>query len=320
MPLFVNSITASYSHGKIDVSGTIANFGATPISGTVATISYITGTAIKANRLYGTLDGALSVDANNTFTGTNIFNGNLTASLGGLVKDDKRLFFGDSEESWVKYDESGDDFLVISGSASGVGISGSVIRLDGNVQVIGGNNTLSGSTLGFNRVGATVMVSAPLVSGTVVQAHTATTDKVTGRLGSLTTVTGTTATVSFITGTAIKANRFYGNLQATAAAITTVSGTTATVSFITGTSVTANRFFAAGNIEPTTDNARDLGSAAKRWANIYTGDLHLANSRGDWTVIEEPTYLTLRNNKNGKRYKLVMEELSEGEYGPGNDE
>ena len=60
---------------------------------------------------------------------------------------------------------------------------------------------------------------------------------------------------------------------------------------------------------PSADNASDLGSAAKRWRNIYTGDLHLANDRGNWTVIEEENYLTLRNNKTDKVYKLVMEEI-----------
>ena len=48
---------------------------------------------------------------------------------------------------------------------------------------------------------------------------------------------------------------------------------------------------------------------AKRWRNIYTTDLHLANERGNWTVIEEEDYLTLRNNKTDKVYKLVMEEI-----------
>ena len=38
-------------------------------------------------------------------------------------------------------------------------------------------------------------------------------------------------------------------------------------------------------------------------------DLHLTNERGSWTVIEEEDYLTLRNNKNDKVYKLVMEEI-----------
>ena len=65
----------------------------------------------------------------------------------------------------------------------------------------------------------------------------------------------------------------------------------------------------AGNLFPTVDNSKDLGSASKRWRNIYTTDLHLANDRGNWTVIEEENYLTLRNNNTDKVYKLVMEEI-----------
>jgi hypothetical protein len=60
---------------------------------------------------------------------------------------------------------------------------------------------------------------------------------------------------------------------------------------------------------PLTDNTYDLGSASKRYANIYTGDLHLQNERGNWTVIEEENYLVLRNNKSGKRFKIMMELL-----------
>ena len=63
------------------------------------------------------------------------------------------------------------------------------------------------------------------------------------------------------------------------------------------------------HVFPSADNASDLGSSAKRWRNIYTGDLHLSNDRGNWTVIEEENYLTLRNNKTDKVYKLVMEEI-----------
>ena len=60
---------------------------------------------------------------------------------------------------------------------------------------------------------------------------------------------------------------------------------------------------------PLVDNASDLGTTNKRWRNIYTTDLHLQNERGNWTVIEEENYLTLRNNKTDKVYKLVMEEI-----------
>jgi len=60
---------------------------------------------------------------------------------------------------------------------------------------------------------------------------------------------------------------------------------------------------------PLTDNTYDLGSSDKRFANIYTGDLHLQNERGNWTVIEEENYLSLRNNKTGKKFKIMMELL-----------
>ena len=63
------------------------------------------------------------------------------------------------------------------------------------------------------------------------------------------------------------------------------------------------------NILPDTHNTRDLGSNAVRWANVYAADVHLKNERGDWSMVEEEDYLTLINNKTGKRFKLLMEEL-----------
>ena len=71
-------------------------------------------------------------------------------------------------------------------------------------------------------------------------------------------------------------------------------------------SIPANSAF-----EPSLNNVSDLGSASKRWANVYTGDLHLKNDRGDWTVVEESEYLTLVNNANGKKYKIMMEEIED---------
>jgi len=73
---------------------------------------------------------------------------------------------------------------------------------------------------------------------------------------------------------------------------------------------TAGQYDFAGNVLPDADNTRNLGSTTRRWANVYTGDLHLANDRGDWTVIEEEEYLSLRNNKTGKVFKLIMEEVA----------
>ena len=83
---------------------------------------------------------------------------------------------------------------------------------------------------------------------------------------------------------------------------------------IEGTNVTidlstAGQYEFGGDILPDADNTRDLGSPALRFANVYTGDLHLANDRGDRTMIEETEYLSLRNNKTGKVFRLVMEEV-----------
>lgn len=87
---------------------------------------------------------------------------------------------------------------------------------------------------------------------------------------------------------------------------------------------TIDAFSAGGNIIPSTDSTFSLGSNTVRWQNIYsddvtattvtatdvyTGDLHLKNDRGDWTMIEDEEFMTLRNNKTGKVYKLLMEEV-----------
>lgn len=55
----------------------------------------------------------------------------------------------------------------------------------------------------------------------------------------------------------------------------------------------------------------DLGAVNRRWSNIYTGDLHLKNERGDYTIIEEEDFLSIRFNKTGKRYKFMLEPVPE---------
>jgi hypothetical protein len=64
-------------------------------------------------------------------------------------------------------------------------------------------------------------------------------------------------------------------------------------------------------MEPGADVTYNLGSPDKRWANIYTGDLHLRNERGNWTVIEEEDYLSIRNNTTGKLYRFVLEPVEQ---------
>ena len=67
----------------------------------------------------------------------------------------------------------------------------------------------------------------------------------------------------------------------------------------------------ATNIIPDVDMSRNLGTPSRRFANVYTGDLHLRNDRGDYTLIEESDCLTIRFNKTGKRYKFLLEPAPE---------
>lgn len=63
------------------------------------------------------------------------------------------------------------------------------------------------------------------------------------------------------------------------------------------------------DIIPDVDRTVNLGSSANRFANIYTGDLHLRNDRGNWTIVEEENYLCVVNNLTGKRYKMMLEPI-----------
>jgi hypothetical protein len=65
---------------------------------------------------------------------------------------------------------------------------------------------------------------------------------------------------------------------------------------------------------PTADNQFDIGSSARRLANLYTrvittGDLNLKSEAGDWTVIEQNDFIKLRNNRTGQEFKIMMEAL-----------
>lgn len=86
------------------------------------------------------------------------------------------------------------------------------------------------------------------------------------------------------------------------------------------TPVLQGQMTANGSIIPAANTTYDLGSASLRWANIYTGDLHLSNegrnsgnlvdgTKGNWTVQEGETDLYLINNITGKKYKFAIEEI-----------
>ena len=73
------------------------------------------------------------------------------------------------------------------------------------------------------------------------------------------------------------------------------------------------------HVRPESDNARDLGTASYRWRNLYTTDLQLSNEGktndvdgtwGNYTIQEGESDLFLINNRNGKKYKFNLTEVS----------
>jgi len=66
-----------------------------------------------------------------------------------------------------------------------------------------------------------------------------------------------------------------------------------------------------GDVYPCDDAANNLGTIQQRWANVYTGDLHLKNERGDWTIYEEPDKLIVVNNLTGGKYRMLLAKLDE---------
>ena len=70
---------------------------------------------------------------------------------------------------------------------------------------------------------------------------------------------------------------------------------------------------------PTADNTYNLGAVGKRWANLYTADIHLNNegsegnevdgTTGNWNIQEGEDDLYLLNRKSGKKYRFKLEEI-----------
>ena len=107
----------------------------------------------------------------------------------------------------------------------------------------------------------------------------------------------------------------WANIHANAAAIDTVTGNL--VGNVTGDLIGTTT--EAKSIVPDTDSSYNLGSSTKRWANIYSADLHCSNKGskndvdgtwGDFTIQEGESDLFLINNRNGKKYKFNLTEVN----------
>ena len=80
------------------------------------------------------------------------------------------------------------------------------------------------------------------------------------------------------------------------------------------------RINSSGHFYPYTDATRDLGTSSFRWRNVYTTDLQLSNentggneidgTEGNWTLQEGESDIYMINRKTGKKYKMMLQEVS----------
>jgi hypothetical protein len=91
------------------------------------------------------------------------------------------------------------------------------------------------------------------------------------------------------------------------------------VAGITGSLNLKGEFSHSGSITP--ESQENLGGDNNKYSqvhtdtmiatNMQTGDLHMKNERGDWTLIEERNNIILRNNVTGERFKMMMEKIED---------
>lgn len=166
-----------------------------------------------------------------------------------------------------------------------------------------------GSSIGRGRFDVTGSISATLgLSGSLTKLTDGTSYLVAGPF-----VTITSASNGQVTIAASGAGTPAGSDQQIQFNNAGSFGASANLSFNSSTnrlSLTGS-FGMKGDIIPDADVTHNLGSTEKRWANVYTGDLHLRNARGDWTIVEERDYLCVVNNITGKKYKMMLQPLDD---------
>ena len=254
--------------------------------GTASTINFASGAVVNGN--IATVEFNVVDDTTPQLGGTLETNGNLIQFGDSGSSTNDRLQFGDSQDLQIYHNSSNS---IISNS------TGNLIVASNGLKLKSGNSAKSYYEHSFNG-------EVKLFYDNSKKFET----------------TGTGVTIT-------------GNLDATgdiSAANLTVSGNVSiagTISYDDVTHVDSIGIVTArsgidvltGDVTPGTDNTQDLGSASKRWANIYTGDLQLSNEGsandvdgtwGQFTIQEGEDDLFLINRRNGKKYKFVLQEVN----------
>jgi hypothetical protein len=301
-------------------TATVFNTTATTVSiAGGATTSTTIGNAAGGVTLNGTatvtgdlaVNGTTSADITTTTTTATVFNGTATTLKIGEAATTVSLGAGSGTTTV-------NNGLTVKGDLT---VQGTTTTIDTqNLLVKDAIIVFASGTAGPNKDGGIAIFSGSAAG----------TDMVFGRIGNdtwgvgtLDTQNGTVASLTSMTPAALRASTFQvGGSSSTLTRDGTQLILSGNVVAISGSSVNFSAdgagiaTISSAGLLPQADVTYNLGSPSKRWQNIYTGDLHLRNDRGDYTLIEETDTLTIRFNKTGKRYRFVLERAPEFDEEP----
>ena len=231
----------------------------------------------------GTISGSSTLQ----IVGAGSFVGNVASS--GSITAGSSFVIGSADMNEA-------DLEKLDGITNGTAAAGKAVVVDASkdIATLGavGLGSISGTMGRWNvasgQLNITGTVNSSNVVATILSGSKSRWNLASGILAVTGTVDSTNVVADVISGSLARWNVAAGALVITGS----VTATTLTIASVTASSA----------IMPDDDNTQDLGSPSFRWRNIYTGDLHLANDRGNWTVIEESNFLSLRNNKTGQRF------------------
>jgi len=293
-------------------------------------------TDINANDVMGKVDFQAPLEAGGTdaITIAASIQAVAQATFSSSVNATDLLFFtGHSEAATEKFRFT---------SQGEIGIAGNNVGSDGQVLTSGGAGAAAawedaaGAPAADDITAGDAAVSIATSSGAVVVDSNASTVTIDGHTG-VTIAASSSGNITLDSEVDISldanggdifvkdAGTTFGSLTNTSGNLIIKSGTTTAATF-SGANVTfagtlaSGAITASGDILPSADDAKDLGSASKQWRNIYTGDLHLSNkskaegnvvdgTTGDWTIQEGAEDLFILNNKSGKKYKFNLTEV-----------
>ena len=334
-----------------DISGSSTSTGSFgKLEGDGASITNLTAAAITnvandaADRVF-TMDGdgTGTAEANLTFDGTTLSGSSAaTSSFGAGIVIDK-LYFNDFGGEYISGDGTdltltsgadinipsnigltfGDDGEKIEGNGTRLSIAsgtGMVLDCEGDIEINadGGDVAIKDNTVALLDISATKVSGSATSTGSF--GSIVFDDFISGDGSSLTGIpTAASVSGSFVQGAAVSSS--FAQKTAVSGSLGLVTGVNTGGTVISGSALSTGSFargIFGGNVTPVVDNNVNLGSAALRWANVYTADLHLNNegnpnsvdgTTGNWTVQEGEDYIYVVNNKSNKKFKLMLEEV-----------